>query len=108
MTPAERLVGLRDLLESGRLTSGVIYAHYDGTDWPGTLTEQGQVNVSSRNYPSLSSAGMAVKIASRGPDISKTTLATDGWLFWRARDQVVGDVVTLKELRRRNAAQQGQ
>ena len=38
------------------------------------------------------------------PNISKTTLATDGWLFWRAKDQIVGDVVTLKELRRRQAA----
>ena len=57
-----------------------------------------------RSYPSLSSAGMAVKIASRGPNISKTTLATDGWPFWRARDQILGDIGTLKELKRRDVA----
>jgi hypothetical protein len=28
-------------------------------------------------------------------------LATDGWDFWRARDEVNGGFVTLKEIRRR-------
>ncbi|GAA4406534.1 hypothetical protein GCM10023168_21550 [Fodinibacter luteus] len=65
----------------------------------------GQITINGRSYTSLSAAGQAVRIASRGPDVSQTTLATDGWSFWRAQDQHVGDLVTLKELRRRHVMQ---
>jgi hypothetical protein len=27
----------------------------------------------------------------------------DGWMFWRVRDEKTGDLVTLKEIRRRAA-----
>ena len=105
MSPAERAIGLRQLLESGRLLPGGIHAYYDGQGWPATLTEQGQIVIDGRSHSSLSAAGETVKIASRGPDLPRSVLATDGWLFWRAQDQVIGDVVTLKEIRRRQAAQ---
>jgi hypothetical protein len=105
VSPAERAIGLPDLIRSGRLLPGGIHAHYDGQDWPATLTEQGQIVIDGRSHSSPSAAGETVKIASRGPELPKSVLATDGWLFWRAQDQIVGDVVTLKELRRRQAAQ---
>lgn len=40
-----------------------------------------------------------------GPASPRQHIETDGWLFQRAQHQIVGDVVTLKEMRRRHAAQ---
>jgi hypothetical protein len=52
---------------------------------------------------SLSKAGEAVKIASRGPGIPQSVAATDGWDFWSAQDAIERDTVKLKEIRRRAA-----
>ncbi len=45
-----------------------------------------------------------MKIAIHGLDnITDTRKATDGFDFWQAQDAVAGDVVKLKEIRRRVA-----
>ena len=68
------------------------------------LLADGQIRFQDETYGSLSSAGVAVKQAVRGPDIPESVRATDGWSFWRATDAQVGDTVTLKTLRQRVAA----
>jgi hypothetical protein len=43
-------------------------------------------------------------LAVRQPEkASDRVPSTDGWSFWRVRDEKAGDLVTLKEIRRRAA-----
>jgi hypothetical protein len=67
------------------------------------LLADGQIRFQGQTYRSLSSAGIAVKHAVRGPDIPGSISATDGWSFWRATDAKAGDTVTLKVIRQRLA-----
>src|SRR6266498_1909700 len=100
----ERRLTLRDVIESGRLQpGGRIETHYMGQHYTAELLADGQIRFQGRTYRSLSSAGMAVKQAVRGPDIPESILATDGWAFWRATDAKAGDTVTLKVIRQRLA-----
>ncbi|WP_448072482.1 restriction system modified-DNA reader domain-containing protein [Georgenia yuyongxinii] len=107
VTAAERSIKLTDLLAYGRVRPGEIIARYDGQEWRARIDEGGAVSFDGRPQRSLSEAGKAVKIASRGPDTPESVYATDGWEFWRAHDQVSGDVVALKEIRRRAAQDRG-
>jgi hypothetical protein len=97
----EKALRLTDLLYSGRLKPGEIVARYDGQQWRATLEAHGGITFQGRTHSSLSQAGEQVKITARGPHTPRTVLATDGWDFWKARDEVSGDLVTLKEIRRR-------
>jgi len=77
---------------------------YMGQHHTAGLFADGQVRFQDETYGSLSSAGVAVKQAVRGPDIPESIRATDGWSFWRATDAKAGDTVPLKILRQRVAA----
>lgn len=68
------------------------------------LLADGSIRYGGEPFRSLSSAGRAVKIAVSGPDTPESTLSTDGWDFWRARDPRTGQSVKLKDLRRRAAS----
>jgi hypothetical protein len=105
VSTVERALKVRDLLASGRLLPGPLHAKYDGQTWEAVLMTDGQVLLGHAVYPSLSTAGSAVKTAARGAGLPKSVLATDGWDFWSARDAVQGDVAQLKVIRRRLAQQ---
>jgi hypothetical protein len=100
----ERRLKVGDLLRLGRLAPGRITGRYDGQTWDCELGPDGWVSFRGKPCSSLSSAGAAVKFAARGPDIPESVSATDGWEFWSAKDEIQGDVVALKEIRRRAAA----
>jgi hypothetical protein len=104
VSPEERRIKLRDLLDAGRIAPGALTAKYDLKSWEAELSLDGSVRFEGTVHPSLSSAGAAVKFASRGPGIPESVSATDGWEFWSARDEFQGDVATLKVIRRRAAA----
>jgi Restriction Enzyme Adenine Methylase Associated len=70
------------------------------------LLADGQIRFQGATYGSLSSAGVAVKEAVRGPEIPESVRATDGWSFWRATDAKTSDTVILKVIRQRVAADQ--
>jgi hypothetical protein len=101
-------VKLADLLRVGRIVPGLITARYDGRSWEAEISHDGSIHFQSKPCSSLSEAGKAVKVASRGPDIPQSVAATDGWDFWSAVDVKQGDEVKLKEIGRRAAAIPGQ
>jgi hypothetical protein len=105
VSKTERRLTLHDVLESGRLPAGSrLETDYMGHHHTAEVLADGQIRFQDETYGSLSSAGVAVKQAVRGPDIPESVRATDGWSFWRATDAQVGDTVTLKTLRQRVAA----
>jgi hypothetical protein len=105
VSSAERRLTLRDVIASGRLqVGGRIEADYMGERHTAELLADGRIRLQGETYASLSSAGVAVKEAVRGPDIPDTVRATDGWAFWRANDVRAGDNVTLKVIRQRVSA----
>jgi hypothetical protein len=86
------------------VAGGRLETDYMGQHHTAELLADGQVRFQEETYGSLSSAGVAVKQAVRGPDIPESIRATDGWSFWRATDAKAGDTVTLKVIRQRVAA----
>ncbi|WP_327025755.1 hypothetical protein [Micromonospora sp. NBC_01739] len=104
VTPDERKLKLADLLAAGRLRPGTtLIARYLGQQHTAELLADGRVRYRGEDYDSPSGAGRAVKIMLHGRDITENRIATDGLDFWHAQDAVKGDVVTLKEIRRRVA-----
>jgi hypothetical protein len=103
VSPEERAIKLADLIRIGRLVPGLLTARYDGQTWEAQVAADGSLTFRAAACSSLSKAGEAVKIASRGPGIPQSIAATDGWDFWSARDATDGDTVKLKEIRRRAA-----
>jgi hypothetical protein len=91
----QRRLTLHDVIRSGRLLAGGrIETDYMGQHHTAELLADGQIRFQEGTYGSLSSAGVAVKQAVRGPDIPESIRATDGWSFWRATDTKAGDTVT--------------
>jgi hypothetical protein len=102
----ERRVTLQDVMASGRLQAGCrIEADYRGQHHVAELLADGRVRLAGQMYRSLSSAGAAVKQAVLGPEIPQSIWATDGWVFWRATDARAGDIITLRVIRQRVAAE---
>ncbi|MER7585935.1 hypothetical protein ABTW72_00175 [Micromonospora sp. NPDC127501] len=105
VTPDERRLKLVDLLAAGRLRPGTtLFGRYLGEQHTAELLADGRVRYRENVHNSPSRAGEAVKIAIHGRDITDTRKATDGFDFWQAQDAVAGDVVKLKEIRRRVAS----
>ncbi|MCG5463441.1 hypothetical protein MED01_001563 [Micromonospora sp. MED01] len=105
VTPDERRLKLVDLLAAGRLRPGTtLFGRYLGEQHTAELLADGRVRYREDVHNSPSRAGEAVKIAIHGRDIADTRKATDGFDFWQAQDAVAGDVVKLKEIRRRVAS----
>ena len=100
----ERRLTLRDLVLSGLLRApATIVADYFGRQFHAEVLDDGTIRFGDAAPRSLSAAGEAVKVAARGTNLPQSVLATDGWAFWKARDPDTGDLVPLKELRRRLA-----
>jgi hypothetical protein len=100
-------VRLADLVRLGRIApDAAIEASSAGQQATAQVTADGAVLFGEQAFRSLSAAGEAVKVAIAGPDLPQTTRATDGRAFWRATDPVRGDVVSLREIRRRAATEQ--
>lgn len=102
----ERRTTLRDVLATGRLRPGdTIVASYRGVTETAVVVADATIHYRGQPYASLSAAGAAAKDVIVGPDITDTVRATDGWLFWSATDARDGDIVPLKRLRARAAAE---
>jgi hypothetical protein len=100
----ERKVRVPDMIAAGRLRPGsTLYGDYLGSTYRAELLIDGRVRYGDETYTSLSAAGVGVKVAARGADAPESVTATDGMEFWRAEDAQAGDLVTLKEIRRRTA-----
>jgi hypothetical protein len=96
------------MIAAGRLRPGTILrCAYLGQHHQAELLTDGTVRYNGMVYRSLSAAGEAVKCVMRGPDIPDSVRATDGIGFWSAEDAIVGDVVTIKEIRARVARAAG-
>ncbi|MFG2083798.1 hypothetical protein ACGFI5_25845 [Micromonospora tulbaghiae] len=108
VSDAERAIKLVDLIGAGRLRPGTkLYAKYLGKQYVAELLADGTIRYGNRTHASPSAVGEAVKIDVYGPEISATRRATDGLDFWSAEDARAGDVVALKEIRRRVAIGSG-
>ncbi|GAA0708064.1 hypothetical protein Drose_30830 [Dactylosporangium roseum] len=102
--PEERKLRVSDLIAAGRLRPGaILYGDYLGITYRAELLGDGSVRYGGQVHKSLSAAGAAVKTEVRGQDAAASVIATDGMDFWRAEDSRSGDVVTIKEIRRRIA-----
>jgi hypothetical protein len=89
----ERKLGVRDLLAVGLLTGGAtLEGDYMGRRHTAELLADGSVRYGGEVHRSLSSAGRAVKIVVSRPDTPESTLSTDGWDSWRARDPRTGQL----------------
>jgi Restriction Enzyme Adenine Methylase Associated len=104
ITARERQIKVRDMIAAGRLRAGAtLHADYLGTAHRAELLADGRVRYGGQDDLSLSAAGRAAKISVRGPDAPESVTATDGLEFWRTKDERAGDVVSIKEIRRRVA-----
>jgi hypothetical protein len=104
VSAAERGIRVADLVEAGRLgPSTALRGEYFGKVYDAELLADGRVVFNGKSCTSLTAAGREVKVSVRGPNAPESALSTDGWDFWRARDLVAGDTVTMKEIRRRVA-----
>jgi hypothetical protein len=102
VSPEERRVRISDMIAVGRLRPGAtLHGNYFGQRHTAELLADGTVRYRNQGYSSLSAAGAAVKVAVHGPNVSESRKATDGLDFWHTEDALTGDVVSLKEIRRR-------
>lgn len=102
---SERALSVKKLLDMGRLSVGVILeATYLGQRHTAEVLPDGQIRYAGTVYKSPSTAGGALKLAAKQPEEGSDSVPSiDGWSFWRVRDEKTGDLVTLKEIRRRAA-----
>jgi hypothetical protein len=89
----------------GRLSVGAILeATYQGQRHTAEVLQDGQISYAGTAYKSLSAAGGAMVLALKQPrEASDRAPSIDGWFFWRVQDEKTGNLVTLKEIRRRAA-----
>jgi hypothetical protein len=102
---SERALSLKKLLDMGRLSVGAILeATYQGQRHTAEVLQDGQISYAGTAYKSLSAAGGAMVLALKQPrEASDRAPSIDGWFFWRVQDEKTGNLVTLKEIRRRAA-----
>jgi len=96
---------VKKLLDMGKLSTGTILeATYLGQRRTAEVLPDGRITYDGTVYKSLSAAGGALmldlKALGKGSDWAPST---DGWFFWRTRDEKTGELVTMKEVRRRAA-----
>ncbi|MET8089792.1 hypothetical protein [Micromonospora sp. NPDC005220] len=104
VSDAERALKVIDLIRAGRLRPGSrLYGKYLGKQYVAELLADGSIRYGGRTLGSPSAAGEAVKTEVYGTSITAARRATDGLDFWSAEDARTGDVVSLKEIRRRVA-----
>lgn len=99
----EKAMSLADLISGNWVSTGdTLETDYFGTRSSAEVLPDGRVKYKGTIYKTLSAAGEAVKVAVRGSDIADSVRATDGWSFWRTRDNE-GALRSLKEIRRQAA-----
>ncbi|GAA0431735.1 hypothetical protein Aca07nite_18590 [Actinoplanes capillaceus] len=104
VTSQERLIKVTDMIATERLRPGTaLHGDYRGITHYGELLADGQVRYNGQIHSTLSAAGRAVKLQVLGHDATEAKIATDGFSFWHTTDAVSGDVVSIKEIRRRTA-----
>jgi len=104
VTAQERSIKVTDMIAAGRLRPGAaLYGDYRGLTHHGELLADGRVRYNGQIHSTLSAAGRAVKQQILGHDAPESTISTDGLVFWHVTDAVSGDVVSIKEIRRRCA-----
>ena len=99
------MLSVKKLLDMGRLSVDAnLEATYLGQRHTAEVLPDGQIRYAGTVYKSLSAAGGAMALALKQPrEASGGAPSIDGWMFWRVRDEKTGDLVTLKEIRRRAA-----
>ncbi|GGN82330.1 hypothetical protein GCM10010112_59610 [Actinoplanes lobatus] len=104
VTAQERLIKVTDMIAAGRLRPGAaLHGDYRGITHYGELLADGRVRYNGQIHSTLSAAGRAVKLETLGADAPESKISTDGLGFWHTTDSVSGDVVRIKEIRRRTA-----
>jgi hypothetical protein len=104
VTAQERRIKVTDMIAAGRLRPGsTLRGDYLGVTHHGELLADGRVRYNGQVCTSLSAAGRAVKAEVLGSDAPESTISTDGLDFWHTTDALSGDVVSVKEIRRRTA-----
>lgn len=104
VTAQERRIKVTDMIAAGRLRPGsTLRGDYLGVTHHSELLADGRVRYHGQVCTSLSAAGRAVKVEALGPDAPDSTISTDGLDFWHTTDALSGDVVSVKEIRRRTA-----
>jgi hypothetical protein len=104
VTAQERLIKVTDMIAAGRLRPGAaLNGDYRGITHHGELLADGRVRCNGQIHSTLSAAGRAVKLQILGHDAPESKISTDGLGFWHTTDRVSGDVVSIKEIRRRTA-----
>lgn len=104
VTSQERLIKVTDMITAGRLRPGAaLHGDYRGATHHGELLADGRVRCNGQIHSTLSAAGRAVKLQVLGHDAPESKISTDGLGFWRTTDAVSGDVVSIREIRRRTA-----
>jgi hypothetical protein len=108
VTSRERLIKVADMIAAGRLRpEAALHGDYRGITYHGELLADGQVRYNGQIHSTLSAAGRAVKVQALGVDASESKISTDGFSFWHTTDAFSGDVVSIKEIRRRTARDVG-
>ena len=102
---SERAISVKKLLDMDKLSPGAILeAIYRGQRHTAEVLQDGRTRYAGTVYKSLSAAGGALKLVAKQPgEASDVNPSTDGWNFWRTRDETTGELVTMKEVRRRAA-----
>ena len=102
---SERAISVKKLLDMGTLSPGpILEATYQGQRYTAEVLPDGRIRYAGTVYKSLCAAGGALKMAAKQPgETSDGNPSTDGWHFWRTRDEKTGELVTMKEVRRRAA-----
>ncbi len=100
----ERLIKVTDMITAGRIRPGAaLHCDYRGITHHGELLADGHVRYNGQIHSTLSAAGRAVKLQALGADAPESKISTDGFSFWHTTDAVSGDVVSIREIRRRTA-----
>jgi len=100
----ERALSVKKLLDLGKLSAGTILeATYLGQRHTAEVLPDGGIAYAGTPYKSLSAAGGSMAFAVKPPGEGISAPSIDGWAFWRLRDEKTGELVSLKEIRRRAA-----
>lgn len=100
----ERRIRIIDMIAVGRLRPGqVLWGRYLGDRHTAELLADGTIRYGGDVHRTPSAAGVAVKVSVHGPGVPYSKAATDGLEFWHTEDVLSGDMVSLKEIRRRTA-----
>lgn len=109
LTPPRRKAGgvqVKDLIAAGLITPPLaLEKTYKGHRLTATIREDGSILFDGRAYASLSTAaGMARKTIIGAPE-GRDYPQTNGWTFWRFRDQETGELLEVDVLRQRYLTQ---